>query len=164
MKKTSSTPFLTTTFIVTIITAIERLLGFFYRITLSKNLGEELLGVYQLSTSLFGVFLTLGVGGLPVTVSRFIARFKAENAPQKQNSTLSAGLLLAFLSSFLPALCFWLFARFLTPFVPDERCLPTLKILLIGGIFSSLFAILRGRQWEEYYEYFIKFGNPKNLS
>lgn len=147
MKKTSPTPFLTTTFIVTIITAIERLLGFFYRITLSKNLGEELLGVYQLSTSLFGVFLTLGVGGLPVTVSRFIARFKAENAPQKQNSTLSAGLLLAFLSSFLPALCFWLFARFLTPFVPDERCLPTLKILLIGGIFSSLFAILRGRQW-----------------
>jgi stage V sporulation protein B len=105
--------------------------------------------VYQVSTSLFGVFLTLGTGGLPVTVSRFVTRFKAENSLKKQNSTLSAGLFLAFCASFLPALLFWLFGRFFTNLIPDERCLPTLKILLIGGVFSALFAVLRGRQWGE---------------
>ncbi len=147
MKNTSVTPFLKTTVVVTILTAIERLLGFFYRIALSKKLGEELLGVYQVSSSIFGVFLTLGVGGLPVTVSRFIARYKAENNPQKQNETLSAGFFITFLCSFIPALGFWIFGRFFTSLLPDERCLPTLNILLIGAVFSSLFAVLRGRQW-----------------
>ena len=147
MKNTRVAPFLKTTAVVTVLTAIERLLGFFYRVALSKKLGEELLGVYQVSFSVFGVFLTLGVGGLPVTVSRFISRFKAENNPQKQNETLSAGFLIAFLCSFIPALGFWLFGRFFTTLLPDERCLPTLNILLVGAIFSSLFAVLRGRQW-----------------
>ena len=78
MKNTRVAPFLKTTAVVTALTVIERLLGFFYRVALSKKLGEELLGIYQVSSSLFGVFLTLGVGGLPVTVSRFISRFKAE--------------------------------------------------------------------------------------
>ena len=139
--------FLKTTVFLTLLTAIERLLGFSYRIFLSKSLGDERLGAYQVSLSVFGVFLTIGTGGLPVTISRFVTRFKAENCPNKQNSTLSAGLLLAFCFSFLPALSFWLFGRFFTHLLPDERCFPTLNILLVGGIFSSLFAVLRGRQW-----------------
>lgn len=147
MKKFTPSAFYKTATIVTLLSILERLLGFLYRIVLSQRLGEEILGVYQVANSLFGVFLTVGVGGLPVTVSRFIARFKAENSPLKETQTVSAGLLLSVFLSAVPALLFFIFGNLLSPLLPDERCLPVLKILLVGSIFAAAFAVLRGQLW-----------------
>ena len=147
MKKFPSTPFYKTATLVTLLSVLERVLGFFYRIALSQRLGEESLGVYQVAHSLFGVFLTIGVGGLPVTVSRFIARAKAENGKIQEGQVLSAGFLLSLCLSALPALFVWLFGGLLTPILPDERCLPVLKIFLVGSVFTSAFATLRGFMW-----------------
>lgn len=147
MKKSTATPIFKTATIVTLLSVLERLLGFFYRITLSNKLGEESLGVYQAATSLFGVFLTIGVGGLPMTVSRFIARSRAEKSKKNEQRSVSAGLFLALLLGLLPATAFWLFGRLFTPLLPDERCLPVLNILLIGSVFAAAFAVLRGQMW-----------------
>ncbi len=147
MKKFTPSAFYRTATIVTFLSILERLLGFLYRIVLSQKLGEEILGVYQLANSLFGVFLTIGVGGLPVTVSRFIARFKAEQDPLKEKQTVSAGLLLSLFLSAIPALSFVAFGHLLSPLLPDERCLPVLRILLVGSVFAAAFAVLRGQLW-----------------
>ncbi|MBQ7369499.1 MAG: oligosaccharide flippase family protein [Clostridia bacterium] len=146
MKKFTATTFYKTATIVTLLSILERALGFLYRIALSQRLGEESLGVYQVAHSVFGVFLTIGVGGLPVTISRFIARSKADGTFQ-ESQVLSSGFLLSFCLSALPALLFWLFGRVFSPILPDERCLPVLQILLVGSIFSSAFAVLRGSMW-----------------
>ena len=114
----------------------------------SRQLGEEGLGVYQASMSVFGVFLTVGVGGLPITMSRFIAKSRAENSQSSKSQTLSAGFLLSTCLSLVPALLFLLLSPWLAPtLLPDERCLPTLKILLVGSLFASAFATLRGFFW-----------------
>lgn len=60
----------TTASLVTALSVAERGLGFLYRIVLSRLIGAEGLGLYQVALSLFSVFLTLGTGGIPVTVSR----------------------------------------------------------------------------------------------
>lgn len=147
MKK-STKAFYATATILTIFSLLERGLGFLYRIVLSNKVGEELLGVYQASLSVFGVFLTVGVGGLPVTISRLVAKSKAQKAPLLEKQTLSAGLFLSSLLSLVPALLFLLFSPFLPSLLlPDERCLPVLKILLVGSFFASAFACLRGYFW-----------------
>lgn len=147
MKKSSTSTLYKTTAILTLLSIVERGLGFLYRLVLSRKLGEEMLGVYQIASSVFGVFLTVAVGGLPVTVSRLVARYRAENNPVNEARTLSSGLLLSLILSLVPTLLFFLFGRFFTPLLPDERCLPVLKILLLGSVFASAFAVLRGKQW-----------------
>ena len=71
------------TSIVTILSVAERGLGFLYRIVLSRLLGAEGLGIYQVALSLFAFFLTIGSGGIPITVSRIITKNKAK---KKQKS------------------------------------------------------------------------------
>jgi O-antigen/teichoic acid export membrane protein len=65
--------------IVTFLSVAERGLGFLYRIVLSRLIGAEGLGLYQVALSVFAVFLTIGTGGLPTCVSRLIAKSNAEN-------------------------------------------------------------------------------------
>ena len=66
--------------IVTALSVAERFLGFLYRMVLSHFIGAEGVGVYQISLSLFAVFLTIGTGGIPITVSRLIAKSKAQGS------------------------------------------------------------------------------------
>ena len=98
MKKTTSqnTVALTAS-IVTGLSVAERSLGFLYRIVLSRLIGAEELGLYQVALSLFALFLTIGTGGIPITISRMISKSKAENRPLDEQRAVGAGLLLSLL-------------------------------------------------------------------
>ena len=146
MKKSTKKLFQTAT-LISALSILERCFGFLYRIVLSQKLGEELLGVYQIAGSVAAVFLTVGVGGLPVTLSRFIARFQAEKTPYKENAALSSALLLSLLLTLFPTCLFLIFGEKLAVFLPDERSLSALKILLIGHSFGAVFEVFRGRMW-----------------
>lgn len=138
---------LATASIVTALSVAERSLGFLYRIVLSRLLGAEGLGMYQVSLSLFSVFLTLGTGGIPITVSRLISKSKAENNPRGERGAVSAGVFLCLLIT-VPALFILLpFGQHLSFLFSDARCIPLFKILLLGLIFSSLYAVFRGYFW-----------------
>ena len=78
--------------IVTGLSIAERCLGFLYRIVLSRLLGAEGLGLYQVALSLFGLFITIGTGGIPITVSRMISKAKAEGDPRGERRAVGAGL------------------------------------------------------------------------
>ena len=77
---------------VTALSVAERGLGFLYRIVLSRLIGAEGLGLYQVALSLFGLFLTIGTGGIPITVSRMISKSKAEHRPYDEHRAVSAGV------------------------------------------------------------------------
>ena len=140
---------LTAATLVTGLSIAERALGFLYRIVLSRLIGAEGLGIYQVALSLFSVFLTLGTGGIPLTVSRLITKSKTENNPKDASGALTAGVALS-LSLTLPVcVLFGLFGEQFSFFFSDERCLPVFKILLVGLIFSSLYAVFRGAFWGE---------------
>lgn len=133
--------------LITALSVAERALGFLYRVVLSRLIGAEGLGLYQVSLSLFAVFLTIGTGGIPITVSRFISKSKAENTPQGVGQAVSAGLLLSLLLTLPAFLFFEIFADKCTFLFSDSRAVPVFRILLLGLIFSSLFAVLRGSFW-----------------
>ena len=134
-------------FIVTLLSAFERSLGFLYRIVLSRLIGAEGMGIYQISLSLFALFLTIGTGGIPVTLSRFIAKNKTEKNIQEERQNIGAGILLSLLLT-LPVVAVLLpFAHKLPFLFSDHRAIPVFRILLSGLVFCSLFAVLRGAFW-----------------
>lgn len=133
--------------IVTGLSVAERGLGFLYRIVLSHLLGGEGLGLYQVALSVFAVFLTVGTGGIPITVSRLISKSKAENNRRGESGAVSAGVCACLLLTLPVCLLFGIFPRLASFLFTDERGVAVFRILLIGLCFSSLYAVFRGSFW-----------------
>ena len=133
--------------IVTGMSVAERALGFLYRIVLSRLIGAEGLGLYQVSLSLFSLFLTVGTGGIPITVSRMITKAKADGNVQEEARAVGAGVAGCLLLT-LPV-CF-LIGAFgdRLPFLGFEnKTFQVFRILLVGLSFSCVYAVIRGSFW-----------------
>ena len=135
--------------LITGLSIAERGLGFLYRIVLSRLIGAEGVGLYQVALSFFAVFLTLGTGGIPLTVSRLVTKSKAVGDGKGASGAFCAGVVLSLALTLPVCLIFALFGNRLGFLFADERCLPVFGILLIGLVFSSLYAVVRGGFWGE---------------
>lgn len=136
-----------TTALVTMFTAFEHFLGFLYRIILSRTLGAEGLGVYQVALTVYSVFLTVSASGLPVTLSRVISKHRAAGTPKRGNAATSAAVLIALMFS-LPVTLLLFFLR--DPFsqiFADPRSADLFYILLFGLSFTALYTVIRGSFW-----------------
>ena len=148
MKKTATKNTIAlTASLVTGLSIAERGLGFLYRIALSRLIGAEGLGLYQVALSLFSLFLTIGTGGIPITVSRMISKSKAEHRPLDEQRAVSAGLFLSLLLTLPVCLILIPFGDRLGFLFTDNRAFPVFRILLVGLCFSSLYAVFRGSFW-----------------
>ena len=135
------------TSIVTSLSVAERGLGFLYRIVLSRLLGAEGLGIYQVALSLFAFFLTIGSGGIPITVSRIIAKNKAKNDFLGEQSAVGAGLFASLLLTLPACAILWIFGEKFTFLFSDARCYAVFKILLLGLTCTCICAVFRGHFW-----------------
>lgn len=133
--------------LVTLFSVAERGLGFLYRIVLSRFLGAEGVGLYQVALSLFAVFLTFGTGGIPITVSRLICKSKAEGRGQGESEAVGAGVFLCLLLTLPVCILLICFPNTVGFLFTDKRGIPVFRILLIGLVFSSLYAVIRGSFW-----------------
>jgi stage V sporulation protein B len=105
------------------------------------------LGLYQVALSLFGLFLTIGTSGIPITVSRMISKSKAERRPLDERRAVTAGLTLS-LALTLPACLILIpFGHRLGFLFTDNRAFGVFRILMLGLCFSSLYAVFRGSFW-----------------
>ena len=64
---------ITGTIILTITGLGSRLIGFFYRIFLSRLFGEENMGIYQLIGPVMALVFSLSAAGLQNAISKFVA-------------------------------------------------------------------------------------------
>ena len=84
---------------------IVRILGFLYKIILSKTIGEYGLGIYHIVFNLLMICLSLTTTSIPVTLSSLIAKKNSINDKKNINlifiSALYSSLLISFFISFL---------------------------------------------------------------
>ncbi len=133
--------------IVTIFSCVERALGFIYRIYLSRTLGAEGVGVYQITLSVIGLLMTITASGIPITVSRIMIKHESQKQPNLIYKTVSAGILLTLIVS-IPLVVILLFCPSIANFIfSDSRCYKVLKIILPGVIITSVYAVIRGFFW-----------------
>ena len=91
-------PLITGTLLLTAAGLLSRVLGFFYRIFLSRTIGAEGLGIYQMIFPVYGIFFSLCAGSIQTAISRFTAA-----DPDHAKRTLLSGFSLSFAMSLAAA-------------------------------------------------------------
>lgn len=133
--------------LVTAFSICERALGFLYRIILSRTIGAEGMGIYQLTLSVFAVFITATSSGIPITLSRLIAKYKAKKNLRAEQQTVTAAICLT-LAFCIPIFFALYFGHGLVDFLfSDKRCTQVFLIMLYGFVFTSVYAVVRGSFW-----------------
>ena len=89
---------------VTAFSVAEKFFGFLYRIILSRTLGAEGMGIYQVALSVFAVLATAAASGIPLTVSRLITKYRTQKDGRAQHSVVTAALVCALCFS-VPVFC-----------------------------------------------------------
>ena len=87
------------TLILTFTGIATRLIGFFYRIFLSRSFGETAVGLYQLIFPVYALAISLTSAGIQTAISRSVAREHTLHRDGKCTCILYTGIGLSFLLS-----------------------------------------------------------------
>ncbi len=132
--------------IITSFSVLTRIIGFLFKIYLSRAVGAESLGIYQIAFSVYMVLETFVSSGLPLTVSKLISKGKPEDK-KKIPQIISAALIVGLITAIILCLVILLFKNLIAGLFTDIRCLNILITLLPSVVFSAVYAILRGYFW-----------------
>ena len=133
---------LTGTLLLTLAGIVSRFIGFFYKIFLSRTIGAQALGIYQLIFPVFAFSLSICCAGIQTAISRFTA-----SSQNKKEARLylylgmASSLALAFLCSFLIYENADLISRYL---LEEPRCEPLLRIMCLAIPFAALHSCING--------------------
>lgn len=133
--------------VLTSFSVLTRFLGFLFRIFLSRLVGAEGLGVYQISFSIFMVLETFISSGLPLVVSKQTAIFSKKKDKKSEMATVTASLLIGVATAIVICLVVFVCNKLFSKLFTDTRCLVILFILLPSLVFSSVYSMLRGNLW-----------------
>lgn len=119
------------------------------RIILSRELGAEALGIYQISLSFFYVLLTVVTSGLPTTLSHLSAKYKVSNDRESEGSAISASLIIGLIASTVLFVLVFVFRNLIIS-MTTTTCYTIIVCLspsiFINAIYSSFRGALWGRQ------------------
>ena len=131
---------------VTVFAVATRFLSFLFKIYVSRKLGAEAVGLYQMALSVYLLTFSFAASGLPVVLSRKIAEDTAVNGG-KGESYLSASLLVSLISSAIILVLFYSLSAFLPKIFADSRAVPILLIMLPALLSTALYVSLRSWFW-----------------
>lgn len=133
------------TFILVTIGLINKVLGFGFRIFLSKTLGAENLGIYQLIFPVQGICFAFCSAGLQTAISQITAKLSSKKNPLEQKNALLSGMLLSLSISVIFATVLYIYARELSLYLLNEkRCMMLIRVLALSLPFSSIHSCISG--------------------
>lgn len=132
---------------VTLISVVTRFAAFLFKIYLSRRLGAEMLGVYQITMSVFMLFVGLVASGIPTTLSRKTAEYDAAKNFSKSNSIFSMSLIISVSLSLMVCLFFVLFPNILTLLFADKRCISLFITILPSLLSTAVYCTTRAWFW-----------------
>ena len=133
--------------LITFFSFLTRVSGFIFRIILSRVVGAEGVGLYQVASSVFMVLMAVVSSGIPLIISRMNASFIASNEEKKEGSLVAVSLVYTLILSIILCLFVLLFRNLFEKIFTEQRCIEILLILLPSLIFSSVYSVFRGALW-----------------
>ncbi|WP_100331893.1 putative polysaccharide biosynthesis protein [Bacillus xiapuensis] len=109
------------TFILTLGTFIAKFLGLFYVIPFYSIVGEESVSLYQYGYVPYTIFISIATAGVPLAVSKFIAKYNALEEYAVGRRLFQSGLVLMFLTGFLSFAVMYVFAPFFAELVVLDK-------------------------------------------
>lgn len=138
-------PLITGTIILTVTGMVSRLIGFFYRIYLSRMFGEEGMGIYQLLGPVMALTFSVTAAGLQTAISKHVAAETSTGDYKSSYRVLSAGLAL---SLALSAVCTWFIYTFsqwiAVCFLLEERTASMLRIIALSVPLGAVHSCING--------------------
>ncbi len=122
-----------------------RLIGFFYRIFLTRAIGAEGMGIYQLIVPVYHLSYAICTAGIQTALSRLVAAHIAKKDYTKAMMTFITGTALSFTLS----ICISLFLRYNSAFISkrilaDSRCILLVELLAFALPFGALHGCIIG--------------------
>lgn len=145
---------------VTVFGVFTRLIGFLFKIYLSRSLGAEALGLYQIALSVFFLFSALSSSGVPMLLSRKTAENNALNE-NRSFSLFTSALIICLVSSLTLALVLMLANKHMTFLFSDVAAHPIFLIMLPALVSTSVYCVVRGWLWGE--KYFTAFSATETV-
>lgn len=132
-------------FILTLTNLITGILSFIFRILLSRSIGAEGVGVYQLVFPLYTLFITLVSGGVITAISKLIAEQQTRSNYRNMHKIITICCILFGSWSILLAVCLSFNAAWVSQYIlKDLRTLYSIIIFTPAIVFISLSAVIRG--------------------
>lgn len=117
---------------------LSRIMGFFYRIFLSRIIGAEGLGLYQMIFPLFGLALSVTSAGIQTAITHFVAGKEALKDAKGAWNIFLCGAALSLGLSLIVSFALYESADFLAVrFLGDTRCGELLSFLSFAIPFAS---------------------------
>ena len=132
--------FITGTLLLTSTGFICRILGFFYRIFMSRTIGAEGLGIYNMVHPIFSICFAVCAGSIQTALSQYVAANQTRG-----RAVFRTGLGIAMGMSFLLAWVIYGNAGFLAEkLLLEPRCAPYLPVMAVSVPFAALHACING--------------------
>ena len=132
--------------IVTVFSVATRLFSFLFKIWMSRTLGAEAVGLYQIALSVLLLLFSF-TAGAPTVLSRKVAECAARGDVRRQNALTTASLVIGLVTSAAMCAVFLALRDRLGGLFADERCVPIFLVMLPALVTSSLYAPLRSWFW-----------------
>ncbi len=139
-----SSSFVAGTLFLTASGLLCRLLGFAIRIFLSRTVGEEGMGLLQLSLVVFGIGVSLCAMGIQSALSKLAADY-AQKSPGQETFLLRSALMLALFLAILTGSLFFFGADTIAGrFLQEIRCAPLIRMFSFALPFCCIHACYNG--------------------
>ncbi len=133
--------------ITTIFSVLTRALGFVFRIYFSRKLGAEGLGLFQMASSVLGIFMTLVSSGIPLSTAKLVSKYEVGGQLKKRNQLVGSALIVALVVAVLSSFLIVILRAFWGVVLTDNRAVEILIILVPSVVFSAIYAVFRGALW-----------------
>ena len=121
---------------MTLFAVVTRLLSFLFKIWMSRTLGAEAVGLYQIAFSVLLLLFAL-TAGAPTVLSRKVAECAARGDTRRQNALTTASILIGLVTSATICALFLALSGHLDIVFTDSRCVPIFLIMLPALVTSS---------------------------
>lgn len=138
-------PLIAGTLILTLTGLASRFIGFFYKIFLSRTIGAEGIGIYQMIFPIYGVCYAFTTAGAEIAISRFVSGEMARGKKEQARSILWIGLAMSLALSLLTSFLVYKNAGFLAVHLLHEaRCADLLRIMSVTVPFGACHSCISG--------------------
>lgn len=123
---------------------LGKIIGFFYRIFLSRTIGAEGLGIYQLIFPILTICFAITVSGLSTALSKFIAEYQ-ERDPSSPRRFLTVCLMISGTLSLGMMFLLFRYSGFIAKnILLEPRCEPLVPILACSIPLASVHSCIHG--------------------
>ena len=141
-------PLILGTMILTVAGLLSRLIGFFYRIYLSRLFGEESMGIYQLISPVISLAFSLCAAGYQTAVSKLSAELAAKAGSPFDSATKKPLWIAIGISLPLSLACSFVVHALASPIgiflLKEPRTIPLLRIISFSFPFVGIHACING--------------------